>query len=147
LDQQIISNTSNIIHEFECVYKKGEDGEYNPRDSALLKKLKKIQKFMERFSNNKSKTVPWCLQTLKAAMQQYMGGNVVYLPETAKVIAVPGFGIEGSYGKIRKFRISRVVNISTVIDFVKKMSKATSEEAKRKERRWKLWHARLNTLG
>jgi hypothetical protein len=42
LDQQTISKTSNIFHEFECVYKKGEDGEYKSRDSALLKKLKKI---------------------------------------------------------------------------------------------------------
>jgi hypothetical protein len=50
---------------------------------------------------------------------------VVYLLETGKVIAVLGFGNEGGYGKIRKFRISRVVNISTVIDFAGKMSKAT----------------------
>jgi hypothetical protein len=26
LDQQIISSTSNIIHEFECIYKKGKMG-------------------------------------------------------------------------------------------------------------------------
>jgi hypothetical protein len=26
LDQQIISSTSNIVHVFECIYKKGEDG-------------------------------------------------------------------------------------------------------------------------
>jgi hypothetical protein len=39
LDQQIISSTSNIVHGFECVYKKGEDGEYNQRDLALLQKL------------------------------------------------------------------------------------------------------------
>jgi hypothetical protein len=63
--------------------------------------LKKIQKFVARFSNNKSKTVPWSMRALKAAMQQHMDGSVVYLPETAKVIAVPGFGIEGSYGEIR----------------------------------------------
>ena len=69
LDQQIISNTSNILHEFECVYKKGEDGEWNPKDLEFHKKLKKIQKFVARFSNNKSKTVPWCMQALKAAMQ------------------------------------------------------------------------------
>jgi hypothetical protein len=70
LDQQIISSTSNIVHAFECVHKKGEDGEYNPRDSALFKKLQKIQKLVGRFSNNKSKTIPWRLQALKAAMQQ-----------------------------------------------------------------------------
>jgi hypothetical protein len=66
-------------------------------------------------------------------MQQYMGGGLVYLLETAEVIAVPGFGNEGGYGEIRKVRISRVVNIPTVIDFDGKMSKATSEGAKRKE--------------
>jgi hypothetical protein len=35
-------------------------------------------------------------------MEQYMGGGLVYLPETAEVIAVPGFGNEGGYGEIRK---------------------------------------------
>ena len=62
-----------------------------------------------------------------------MGGGVVYLLETAEVIAVMGFGNEGSYGKIHKVRISRVVNIPTVIDFAGKKSKATSEEPNRKE--------------
>jgi serine/threonine protein kinase len=62
-----------------------------------------------------------------------MGGGMVYLPEMAEVIVVPGFGNEGSYGEIRKVRISRVVNIPTVIDFARKMFKATSKEAKRKE--------------
>jgi hypothetical protein len=66
-------------------------------------------------------------------MQQYMGGGLVYLPKTSEVIAVPGFGNEGGYGEIYKVRISKVVNIPTVIDFAGKMSKATSEEAKRKE--------------
>jgi hypothetical protein len=63
-----------------------------------------------------------------------MGGGVVYLPETAKVIVVPRFGNEGCYEEIRKVQISRVINIPTVVDFVGKMSKATLEEAKRKER-------------
>jgi hypothetical protein len=45
LDQQIISSTSNIVHRFECIFKKGEDGEYNQRDLALLEKLQGIQKF------------------------------------------------------------------------------------------------------
>jgi hypothetical protein len=66
-------------------------------------------------------------------MQQYMGGGLVYILETTEVIAVPGFGNEGSYGEIHKVRISRVVNIPTIIDFVGMMSKATSEEAKQKE--------------
>ena len=69
LDQQIISSTSNIIHLFECVYKKGEDGEYNHRNLTLLAKLQAIQRFTARFSNNKSKTVPWHLHALKSAMQ------------------------------------------------------------------------------
>ena len=59
-----------------------------------------------------------------------MGGGVVYFPETAEVIADLGFGNEGSYGVIRKVRISRVVNIPTVIDFARKKSKATSESTK-----------------
>ena len=102
MDQQIISSTSNIVHAFECVYKKGEDGKYNRRDLALLKKLQKIQKFMGRFFNNKSKIVPWRLQALKSAIQWYMGGGLVYLLETMEVIAVPGFENEGGYGEICK---------------------------------------------
>ena len=36
------------------------------------------------------------------------------------MIAVPGFGNEGSYGEIRKIKISRVVNIPIIIDFAGK---------------------------
>jgi hypothetical protein len=39
------------------------------RDLALLVKLQEIQKFIGRFSNNKSKTVSWHLQALKSAME------------------------------------------------------------------------------
>ena len=134
LDQQIILNTSNIVHGFECVYKKGEDRKYNQRDLVLLAKLLEIQKFAIRFSNNKSKTIPWHLEALKSAMQQFMGGGVVYLLEMTKVIAVLGFGNEGGYGEIRKVQISRVVNIPIVIDFARKKSKATSKSAKQKDR-------------
>ena len=66
-------------------------------------------------------------------MEQYMGGSVVYLPETVDLITVPGFGNEGGYGEIRKVQISRVVNIPTIIDFARKKSKATLEGAKWKE--------------
>jgi serine/threonine protein kinase len=76
-----------------------------------------------------------------------MGGGVVYLPETAEVIAVPGFGNEGGYGEIRKVRISRVVNISTVIDFAGKKSKAKSEGAKRKERAVEALACRIEHVG
>ena len=62
-------------------------------------------------------------------MQQYMGGGLVYLPETAEVIAVVGFGDAGSYGEISKVQISRVVNIPTIIDFADKMFEAMLEEA------------------
>jgi serine/threonine protein kinase len=65
-----------------------------------------------------------------------------------KVMAVPRFGNEGDYGEIRKVRISRVANIPTVVDFVGKMSKVMSEEAKRKEQAveamaWLIEHPRL----
>jgi hypothetical protein len=103
LDQQIISSTSNIVHAFECVYKKGEDGEYNRRDLALLKKLQKIQKFVGRFSNNKSKIVPWHLQALKSAIQQYIGGSLVYLPKKTKVIAILGFGMRVAMEKSARY--------------------------------------------
>ena len=59
-----------------------------------------------------------------------MDGGLVYLLETAEVIAVQGFGNEGGYGEIPKVQISRMVNIPIVIDFAGKMSKTASKEAK-----------------
>jgi hypothetical protein len=43
VDQQIISNTSNVLHSFECVFKKGKDGQWNSKDKALWKKLAKTK--------------------------------------------------------------------------------------------------------
>jgi hypothetical protein len=83
MDQKIISSTSNILHSFGCVFKKGEDGKWNLRDLALHRKLKKVQDFVARFSNNKTKIVQWHMQALKAAMQQHMGRGLVYLLERA----------------------------------------------------------------
>jgi hypothetical protein len=89
--------------------------------------LKKVQDFVVRFSTNKTKIVPWRIQALKVAMQQHMGVKLVYLPKRAQVIAVPGFGNEGGYKEIHKVHTSRMVNTSTIIDFARKMSKATKE--------------------
>ena len=52
---------------------------------------------------------------------------MVYLPKTAKVIAILGFGNEGGYGEIRKIQISRVANNPTIIDFARKISMTTKE--------------------
>jgi hypothetical protein len=81
MDQQIILNTSNVLHSFECIFKKGEDGQWNSKDKALWKKLAKIQAFVGRHSNTKTKIVPWRVQAMKAAMQHHMGGGILYLPE------------------------------------------------------------------
>jgi hypothetical protein len=75
----------------------------------------------------KTKIVPWHVQAMKAAMQQHMGGGIVYLPEKVLVVAVPGFGNEGGYGEICKVRISKVASILTNVDFAEKMSKAMNE--------------------
>jgi serine/threonine protein kinase len=63
-----------------------------------------------------------------------MGGGIVYLLEKALVVAIPGFGNEGGYGKIQKVRISRVASILTIVDFAGKMSKAVNEVDKQVER-------------
>jgi hypothetical protein len=68
LDQQVILSKSNIIHSFKCVYKKREGGEWNPKNIQLPGKLQKVQDFVVRFSNNKTKLVQWHMQTLKATM-------------------------------------------------------------------------------
>jgi hypothetical protein len=133
MDQQIISNTSNVLYSFECIFKKGEDGQWNSKDRALRKKLAKIQAFVERHSNMKTKIVPWHVQAMKAAMQHHMGGGIVYLPKKALVVAVLGFGNEGGYGEIHKVCISRVASIPTIVDFAGKMSKAVNEVDKRVE--------------
>jgi hypothetical protein len=133
MDQQIISNTSNVLHSFECAFKKGEDGQWNSKDRALQKKLAKIQAFVGRHSNTKTKIVPWRVQAMKAAMQYHMGGGIVYLLEKALVVAVPGFGNEGGYGEICKVRISRVASIPTIVDFAGKMSKAVNKVDKQVE--------------
>jgi hypothetical protein len=82
----------------------------------------------------KTKIVPWRVQAMKAAMHHHMGGGIVYLPEKALVVAVPGFGNESGYGEIRKVRISRVASIPTIVDFTGKMSKAVNEVDKLVER-------------
>jgi hypothetical protein len=133
-DQQIILSTSNIIHSFECVYKKGEDGKWNSRDLDFHKKLQKVQDYVARFSNNKTKIVSRHMQALKTTMQQHMGGGVVWLLEKAQVLGIPGFGNEGGYGEICKVRISRMTNIPTIVNFDVKMSKAASKKAKQVER-------------
>jgi serine/threonine protein kinase len=100
----------------------------------LRKKLAKIQAFVGRHSNTKTKIVPWRVQAMKAAMQHHMGGGIVYLPKKALVVAIPRFGNEGGYGEIRKVRIPRVASIPTIVDFARKMSKAMKEVDKRLER-------------
>jgi hypothetical protein len=43
------------------------------------------------------------------------------------VLEVPGFRNEGGYGEIHKVRISRMVKISTIVEFAGKNSKAVIE--------------------
>ena len=59
-----------------------------------------------------------------------MGEGLVYLPKKAHEIVVPKFGIEGGYGEICKVRISRMENIPTIINFVRKMSNVAKEKDK-----------------
>ena len=63
-----------------------------------------------------------------------MGGGVINLLERTQVIVVLGFGNERGYEEIHNVHLSKVANIPTIIDFVGKMSKVASEEAKWKER-------------
>jgi hypothetical protein len=67
---------------------------------------------------------------LKAAMQEDMGGGVVWVPEVAKVMEVPRFKDEDGYGEIRKVRITKITYIPTIIDFAGKKSKTTIDKHK-----------------
>jgi serine/threonine protein kinase len=104
----------NFIHSLECVYKKPEGGEWNPRYEKFHGKLVRYGKF---HGNNKTKLVPWHMQALKATMQQYMGGSVVWVP---KVMGLPRFNDDGGYGEICKVCISIMTNIPAIVDFVGK---------------------------
>jgi hypothetical protein len=63
-----------------------------------------------------------------------MGGGVVWLPPSAKVIEIPGGRIEGGYTKVRWVQISRMENVPSDIDFARKLPKAKDEFEQRNER-------------
>jgi hypothetical protein len=90
-------------------------------------------------SGNKTKTMPWRVQSLKGAMEAYMGGAVVWLPPHAMVIEIPGNRVEGGYVKIRPVRFWRIENIPGDIDFAGKMPKATNDFAKGMNGHWRPW--------
>lgn len=129
--QQVNTATTNLTHVFECVVKKPRGEEWSDEDKEFLEKLKWIQSTCSKFSSNRTKTMPWNEQALKAAMEQHMQSGVVWIPEKAKVVPLSGFDAQGGYGKVRKVRIGNMPGIPIHIEFAGKLSKAKSEREKR----------------
>jgi hypothetical protein len=132
--QQVTTATTNLTHVFDCVVKKQKGENLSNDDKQFLEKLKWIQSKCSRFSSNKTKTMPWNEQALKAAIEQHMQSGVVWIPEKAKVVPLSGFDAQGGYGKIRKVRIGNMPGIPIHIEFAGKLSKAKSEREKREQR-------------
>jgi hypothetical protein len=134
MDQQIISNTLNVLYSFECVFKKEEDGQWNSKDRALRKKFGKNPSLCEKILEHEDQDSAMARASHEGRHAAPHGQRDSVSLEKALVVAVPGFGNEGGYGEIRKVRISRVANILTIVAFAGKMSKAMNEVDKRVER-------------
>jgi hypothetical protein len=78
--------------------------------------------------------MPWRVQALKGAMETHIGGRVVWLPLSAKVMKILGERVEGGYAKVRRVRIPRMESVPSDIDFVGKLPKAKDDFAQRNER-------------
>jgi hypothetical protein len=135
LDHIITTNTNNVVKgTFEVQYRKKKDEEYDESKKELLTKLQKVQATCQRYYGSRTKTMPWRVQALKGTMEAHIGGGVVWLPEHAKVIEIPGDMVEGGYAKVRRVRIARMEKVPSDIDFAGKLPKASKEFDKRNER-------------
>jgi serine/threonine protein kinase len=131
---QVVTNTSNITHSFDIIFKPAKGEELSPRDKEFRGKLEVIQKAVGKYSTKKNKTMPWHEQALKSAMERHMGHGVVWVLEKSKVVPLSGFTGEGGYGKVRKVRIDGFDGIPSYIEFAGKFSKAKTPKESRFER-------------
>jgi hypothetical protein len=60
---------------FEVLYRKTKDEEYDRSKNDLLAKLQKVQATCQKYSGNRTKTMPWRVQALKEAMEEHMDGE------------------------------------------------------------------------
>jgi hypothetical protein len=119
LDTIVTINTTDVVKgTFEVLYPKKRNEEYDVSKKELLAKLHKVQATCQKYSGNKTKTMPWRVQALKKAMEVHTDRGVVRLPSSAKVMEIPGERVEGGYAKVRRVRISRMENIPSDIDLL-----------------------------
>jgi hypothetical protein len=103
LDTIVTINTTNVMKEtFEVLYPKKGDEECDESKKELLAKLHTIQATCQKYSGSKTKTMPWRVQALKRAMEAHMGGEVVWLLPSTKVMEILGERLEGGYTKVRR---------------------------------------------
>ena len=112
---------------------KKRDEEYDKSKKQLLAKFYKVQAACRRYSGNKTKTMPWQVQALKGIMEAHIWG-VVWLPPHTKVMEILGDREEGGYAKVWWVQISRMENIPSDIDFIRKLPKATDDFAQTDKR-------------
>ena len=89
------SATTNIIHMFESHVKKPQGDEWSNQDKVFLEKLRTVQDACQRFSKGKTKIMPWNEQALNSALEAYMYGSLIWIPNVAKVVPLSGFNAEG----------------------------------------------------
>ena len=57
--RQVVSNTANVIHTFEIVYKKSKGVDYTAEEKELRAKLKEVQSFASKHSSCRNRSMPW----------------------------------------------------------------------------------------
>ena len=134
LEQQVVTNTSNITHSFENAYRPRRGEELSWRDQEFRDRLVKIQKLVKALTVPGKKPMPWQEKALKSAMDRHMGHGVVWIPSTARVHALSGTIGEGGYATVRKVNISGFEHVPSFVDFAGKTSKAKSIIERREER-------------
>lgn len=124
LKQQIDTACYNVTNMFDARIKKPKDGDFEQDVMEFRAKLQWFKGEMSQYSRSKTKTLPWHEKALKAAMEQHMGGGVVWIPESARVVPMSEWSKEGGHGKVRKVRIDRMDSIPNHIFFAAKESKS-----------------------
>ena len=131
--RQVVSNTANVIHTFEIVYKKPKGVDYTAEEKELRAKLKEVQSFASKHSASRNRSMPWNENALKAAMENHMNHGIVWVPEIAKVTPLSGYDAKGGYGKVQKVRISGMEGVSMHIEFAGKLPMAKTKKEKREQ--------------
>lgn len=134
LETQLDASMYNMTQGLEVRRKPPRGAEESQEAKDLRLKVEWFKAAASHYSRNKTKSMPWQEQAMKAAMEQHMGGGVVWIPDSARVLPMSGFSNEGGWGKVRKVRIEGMVKIPNSVYFAGKESKAKDPIERRTQR-------------